>query len=90
MSEPTTKAEGILPDSAIRALMAGGGILLSEPATQAQVQPASLDLRLGPRATRVRASFLPGPSVSVAQKLVDFGLHDFDITGGAVLETGCV
>jgi dCTP deaminase len=83
-------AEGILPDAAIRRLIAEGGIRLADPAAKAQVQPASLDLRLGPRATRVRASFLPGPGVSVADKLGEVGLHDFDITGGAVLETGCV
>jgi dCTP deaminase len=54
------------------------------------VQPASLDLRLGRKAARVRASFLPGPRFSVAEKLRQLTLHEFDLSRGAVLETGCV
>jgi dCTP deaminase len=82
--------QGILPDTAIRRLIAEGGIRLTAPPAEGQVQPASLDLRLGTIATRVRASFLPGPDFSVATKLAQLGLHQFDITNGAVLETGCV
>jgi dCTP deaminase len=85
-----TQQRGILPDGAIRKLVASGHIRLAEPPADNQVQPASLDLRLGPKATRVRASFLPGPDFSVAEKLRQLALHEFDITGGAVLETGCV
>jgi dCTP deaminase len=81
---------GILPDSRIRELIGEGAIRLAEPAAETQIQPASLDLRLGPKATRVRASFLPGPDFSVSQKLAQLGLHEFDLTDGAVLETGCV
>jgi dCTP deaminase len=83
-------AAGILPDAAIRRLIAEGHVRLAEPAVPNQVQPASLDLRLGPKATRVRASFLPGPDFSVSDKLEQIALHEFDVTGGAVLETGCV
>jgi dCTP deaminase len=85
-----TKAKGILPDIAIRKLIAEGAIALSKPPAENQVQPASLDLRLGPKATRVRASFLPGPGFSVGEKLRQLALHEFDLTKGAVLETGCV
>jgi dCTP deaminase len=81
---------GILPDRHIRALCADGVIRSERPFTPGQVQPASLDLRLGPKAVRVRASFLPGPFVSVAEKLESVALHEFDLTTGAVLETGCV
>lgn len=81
---------GILPDRAIRELIGGGRIRLAAPAGENQVQPASLDLRLGPTAYRVRASFLPGPNASVAEKLERIALHRFDLRGGAVLETGCV
>jgi dCTP deaminase len=86
----TAKGEGILPDGAIRGLIAAGHIDLAEPAAPGQLQPASLDLRLGAKATRVRASFLPGPEFSVTEKLSQLALHEFDITGGAVLETSCV
>src|SRR3712207_2802266 len=81
---------GILPDKAIEAFIAGGAVRLAAPAAEGQIQPASLDLRLGPVAYRVRASFLPGPRFSVAEKLKGIALHEFDISGGAVLETGCV
>ena len=61
--------------------------------TPEQIQPASLDLRLGRVAYRVRASFLPGAGrFAVSDRLQGtLALHEIDITnGGAVLETGCV
>lgn len=81
---------GILPIQAIRQLIETGALRLAEPAVAGQLQPASIDLRLGSVAYRVRASFLPGPGVPVAAKLDDFALHRIDLTVGAVLETGCV
>ncbi len=82
--------QGILPDRDIRRLIEDGAILLAAPTAENQVQPASLDLRLGKKATRVRASFLPGPDFSVTEKLEQLALHEFDLSQGAVLETGCV
>jgi dCTP deaminase len=81
---------GILPCQAIEALIETGAI--SAPAAFAadQVQPASLDLRLGDYAWRVRASFLPGATRTVAERLADVAMHRLDLTGGAVLERGCV
>jgi dCTP deaminase len=89
---PPVSAEpaGILPDSAIAALAASGAIVCARPFLADQVQPASLDLRLGDVAYRVRASFLPGPHGSVAARIADLKLHEIALTGGAVLETGCV
>jgi dCTP deaminase len=83
-------AEGILPGEAIRALFAAGAIGAPRTPDADQVQPASLDLRLGEKAYRVRASFLPGPSRSVADRLDTVKLHEFSLTEGAVLEVGCV
>jgi dCTP deaminase len=80
---------GILPDRMIAALAADGGILPSAEFVPDQIQPASLDLRLGEVAYRVRASFLPG-STTVAQRIDELKLHEFALTEGAVLETGCV
>ena len=60
-----------------------------EPIPTAQIQPASLDLRLGPTAYRVRASFLPGRE-SVSAKIARLGMHEIDLVPGAVLERGCV
>jgi dCTP deaminase len=82
--------DGILPVQAIRALISAKSLAASEPFEAGQIQPASVDLRLGPKAYRVRASFLPGHGGSVAERLEDLKLHEFDITNGAVLETGCV
>jgi dCTP deaminase len=81
---------GILPDRLIAALAEAGGIKAHYPFAPGQIQPASLDLRLGSIAYRVRASFLPGPGTTVADRLIELKLHEFSLTGGAVLETGCV
>lgn len=81
---------GIQPDNRIRAFIEGGAIRLARPPAEGQVQPASLDLRLGEKAYRVRASFLPGPERSVRQRLDELALHEIDLTKGAVLETDCV
>jgi dCTP deaminase len=81
---------GILPDRAIVRLTEAGHVRPSAPYAEGQVQPASLDLRLGPLAYRVRASFLPGPQAKVAERIADLRLHTIDLTDSAVLETGCV
>jgi len=81
---------GILPDHMIIALADAGAILNDVPFASDQVQPASLDLRLGEIAYRVRASFLPGPRASVATRIEQLKLHEFALTDGAVLETNCV
>jgi dCTP deaminase len=79
-----------LPDSGIAALLASGALAAPRALDADQIQPASLDLRLGARAWRVRASFLPGPESTVAAKLDRLKLHEIDLSAGAVLETGCV
>lgn len=84
-----TKA-GVLPDSALRDMVSAGQIRSESPLQDGQIQPASMDLRLGAVAYRVRASFLPGKGNSVAGRLADFTMHKIDLTGGAVLEKGCV
>jgi dCTP deaminase len=83
-------ASGILPSQAIVRMIAAGEIALSEPVAEKQVQPASLDLRLGAIAYRVRASFLPRPGGRVQANLDDLALHTISLSQGAVLETGCV
>lgn len=80
---------GILPRQAIFELCQSG-IVAEQPVEPDQVQPASLDLRLGSLAHRVRASFLPAARTSVAEKLAAVTLHTINLTEGAVLETGCV
>ncbi|HXC55967.1 MAG TPA: 2'-deoxycytidine 5'-triphosphate deaminase [Rhizomicrobium sp.] len=82
---------GILPSHVLRRLIrARREVLATEDIEEAQIQPASVDLRLGPVAWRVRASFLPGPGATVADRLPSVFMHEIDLTRGAVLETGCV
>ena len=80
---------GILPIQAIRHLIESQALMLAEPPLPGQLQPASIDLRLGAVAYRVRASFLPGPGARVAAKLDDFALHAIDLTTGAS-KTGAI
>lgn len=86
----TLRSTGILASQAIREMLAAGRINAEIPVEDRQIQPASLDLRLGPVAYRVRASFLPGRASTVADKLARFEMHRIDLTADAVLEKGCV
>ncbi|WP_108816006.1 2'-deoxycytidine 5'-triphosphate deaminase [Loktanella sp. Alg231-35] len=81
---------GVLADHQIREMIAEGRIASDQPVTDGQVQPASLDLRLGDVAYRVRASFLAGRQRTVKDRLDDFKMHEVPLEGGAVLEKGCV
>lgn len=81
---------GVLASQQIAQLIETG-VLSADPAVDpAQIQPASLDLRLGTVAHRVRASFLPGRGRSVSDRLAEFSMHEIDLSRGAVLEKGCV
>ncbi|MCH2248839.1 MAG: 2'-deoxycytidine 5'-triphosphate deaminase [Cognatishimia sp.] len=82
---------GVLPSQAIETMIENGEITLDRPLKEGQVQPASLDLRLGTVAYRVRASFLAGEGRTVSKRLSDFEMHRITLTeDGAVLEKGCV
>lgn len=83
-------AQGVFPSQAIHELANAGMIRIDRPFEDDQVQPSSLDLRLGATAYRVRASFLPGRGVAIKDKLKALALHEFPLKDGAVLETGCV
>ncbi len=81
---------GVLPAQSLRRMVAAGNIHADPAVLDAQIQPASLDLRLGPRAWRVRASFLAGKGRKVADRLAALEMHQMDLSQGAVLEKGCV
>lgn len=80
---------GVIPSQGIAAMLAAGEITARAPLAPGQVQPASLDLRLGAEAVRLRASFLPG-AAPLADRLAEFEMHRIDLRPGAVLEKGCV
>jgi len=82
---------GIVPGQELRQLVhVTREIRAIEPLLEDQIQPASLDLRLGACAYRVRASFLPGAKSTVQDKLKELSMHQMDLTNGGVLERGCV
>ncbi len=90
MTISSTPAQGVLPDHTIKTMIADGSITATQSVPEDQIQPASLDLRLGSKAYRVRASFLTGTDHTVADRLPQFTMHEMDLTPGAVLEKGCV
>lgn len=81
---------GLMPRQGIRDLVGRGVLRAVEDIRESQYQPASLDLRLGRRAFRVRASFLPGSEASVEDKLKTLGWEEIDLSEGAIFERGCV
>jgi dCTP deaminase len=81
---------GILPASHLRGMIQRGRLKAIKDIEDAQIQPASLDLRLGSVAWRLRASFLPGPDATVKQRIDQLALHQIDLSKGAVFEAGCV
>ncbi len=82
---------GLLPRQRIKALVQNRKLVQAAPEIEeTQFQPASLDLRLGARAHRVRASFLPGREKTVQRQLDELKYDEIDIEHGAVLEKGCV
>jgi len=86
--EPRTT--GTLPSQTLHRMIDAGQIAADAPIEAGQVQPASLDLRLGAVANRVLASFLPGTAMTVADKLEHMAMHALDLAQGAVLERDCV
>jgi dCTP deaminase len=89
--QETNHNTGILPSQELsRLVRVTKEIVALEEINDDQIQPASMDLRLGAIAYRVRASFLPGKDHTVRQRLDDLAMHEMDITNGGVLERGCV
>tara|TARA_B100000315_G_scaffold76524_2_gene69962 strand:- start:3008 stop:4177 length:1170 start_codon:yes stop_codon:yes gene_type:complete len=86
----TLYTTGILPSQTITQLTEKGYVHADIEITDDQIQPASIDLRLGPMAYRIQASFLPGPMAGVMSKLQDWLIAEIDITTPTVFERGCV
>ncbi len=89
-SRADNRATGILPYQALNNLIREHEMWGRHPISSDQVQPASIDLRLGEVAYRVRASFVPGTGATVQEKIDELDAYRIDITSGAVLEKGCV
>lgn len=82
---------GVLSSRQIGGMVEAGAVGVAQPLAGGQIQPASLDLRLGPKAWRVRASFLPGKERGVQDLLSAIAYDEMSLLGeGAILERGCV
>ncbi len=82
--------KGVLPAEKIKELINSGYVSAPQRLSEDQIQPASIDLRLGAVAYRVRASFLPGRNSTVKRKIEALKMHEIDLSSAAVLEKGCV
>jgi dCTP deaminase len=91
---PAQRSSGVLPSQSVRELIASGRIAQRKEfrgeISEEQIQPASIDLRLGEVAYRVRASFLPGKTSTVEKKIQDLKMSEVDLTRPAVFEKNCV
>ena len=84
------RMSSVLSSRQIKQMIEAGGIALAKPLAHGQIQPASLDLRLGAKAYRVRASFLPGKQRRVSELLSQLKYDEMSLEDdGAVLERGC-
>ena len=92
----SARKSGILPFQQLRALVRQGAICADVPISPEQIQPASLDLRLGTKAYRLLSSFLPEPSDQQEQFTIedlyrsDLVMYEMDLRKGAILEKGHV
>lgn len=87
---PGRADDGVLPSQDVLRLIRSGCVRGLTDVEDAQIQPASLDLRLGTTAHRVPASFLPGAGRTVRGRLADLSMYEVDLRQGGVLEVGCV
>ena len=87
-------SSGVLTDRDLRTAVRDGWIAAGGPLADEQFQPASLDLRLGPVAYQLRASFLPYRE-SVSERLEggannDLVIDRVPLERGATLQRGSV
>jgi dCTP deaminase len=86
----TFYSTGLLPYQDLQAMIAAGHIRAAEPIRESQLQPASLDLRLGSVAYQVRASFLPTEHARVASKIAELKVATLNLAVPSLLERGAV
>ena len=90
VEQAQSRTTGILPSQEISNLIARGNVSATPAINPDHIQPASLDLRLGDMAHRMRASFLPGPNSTVEAKIKELRMTRVDLTSAAVFEKDCV
>ena len=90
MARNEPRKTGILPSQEIRELIRNGKIRSAQEIPDGQIQPASMDLRLGNVAYRIQASFLPGRSSTIRSKIKELCLAEVDLSKPALLERDAV
>jgi dCTP deaminase len=90
MGDRGSRKSGVLPSQEIRELISNGKISAQAEITEAQIQPASIDLRLGKVAYQVVASFLPSRDSTIITKTQALKVDEIDLTKPAVLRKDCV
>ena len=86
----SSKPAGVLPYQTIKEMISQNTIEAETAIKKSQIQPSSLDLRLGSKAWRLQASFLPGAGFTVADQLQELSMHEIDLSSGAILEKNCI
>ena len=86
----SSKPTGVLPYQTIKEMISQNTIEAETAIKKSQIQPSSLDLRLGSKAWRLQASFLPGAGFTVVDQLHELAMHEIDLSSGAILEKNCV
>ena len=82
--------KSVLPSQDIRELLDKKQIFSNLNFEKDQIQPSSIDLRLGSKAWRMRASFLPGTDRKVSSCISEFAMQEIDLSKGYILEKGSV
>lgn len=89
-SNEHTTYKSVLPSQKLRSLLQNQQIVSNTKIENEQIQPSSMDLRLGPKAWRMRASFLPGMNRTVNSCISEFAMQEIDLSSGYILEKGSV
>ncbi|HEY6344434.1 MAG TPA: 2'-deoxycytidine 5'-triphosphate deaminase [Bryobacteraceae bacterium] len=90
LTEQPNRTTGLLPSHRLEELVCAGHLKASSPILPDQIQPCSIDLRLGARAYQVRASFLPNQSSTVHARLADLLVRELDLSKPTLLARGSV
>ncbi|MFO0500557.1 MAG: 2'-deoxycytidine 5'-triphosphate deaminase [Pseudomonadota bacterium] len=71
---------GVLVDTQLKAFVAEGVIASEKPLDDGQIQPASMDVRLGAHAYRIQASVLPMRGETVEEAIKPLIMYDFSLS----------
>ena len=72
-------SHGVLPRQDIQEMVAKGILTPDTPLEDGQIQPASIDVRVGQRVHRLRTSFLPRQGERVQDTLEKYSLYSFNV-----------